>query len=168
MAFRPSDFTQVWADVICEKLACGESLRSICRNEEFPDLSTVMRWLSKNPAFQSQYARAREIQAEAHLDELIEIADDGRNDYMEKRNAEGEIIGWRENGEWVNRSRLRVDARKWAISKMAPKKYGDKTQVEHTGTVATVDLARLAENDLRQLESIITVASLPGGDTPGD
>ena len=127
-----------------------------------------MRWLAKEPAFQNQYARAREIQAEYHFEELIEIADDGTNDYVAKRDASGAIVGWRENGEWVNRSRLRVDTRKWAMSKMAPKKYGDKTQVEHSGTVATVDLARLAENDLRQLENILTIASLPGGDTPGD
>jgi hypothetical protein len=64
--------------------------------------------------FGQQHARAREAQAEHLVDEIIEIADDGTNDYMEQRDAEREIIGWRENGEYIQRSRLRVDARKWA------------------------------------------------------
>jgi len=88
---------------------------------------------SKNSEFRQQYALAREVQAEHHIDEIVEIADDGTNDYMEKRNADGALVGWTENGENVQRSRLRVDTRKWAASKLAPKKYGDKQVDEHSG-----------------------------------
>jgi hypothetical protein len=87
----------------------------------------------QNEAFGQQYARAREAQAEYLVDEIVEIADDGTNDYMAIRDSEGEIAGWRENGEYIQRSRLRVDARKWAASKLAPKKYGDKQVHEHGG-----------------------------------
>ncbi len=58
-------------------------------------------------------------------EEIVEIADDGRNDWMEVMSKDGESIGWRLNGEAVQRSRLRVDARKWLMSKLLPKKYGE-------------------------------------------
>lgn len=123
---RHSDYTDEIAETICARMAVGESIRGICRDEAMPHVSTVMRWLGQNQAFRELYSRARELQAEYLLDEMVEIADDGTNDYVAKRDAEGEIIGWRENGEFVQRSRLRVDARKWAIAKLAPRKYGDK------------------------------------------
>lgn len=61
----------------------------------------------------------------------MDIADDGSNDWMERFNKDGESIGWVVNGEAVQRSKLRVDARKWALSKLLPKKYGDKIDVNH-------------------------------------
>lgn len=132
---RPSSFTQEMADTICSRLADGQSLRSICDDDGFPAKTTVMRWLAdeQHKAFRDQYARARELQADTMFDDMIDIADDGRNDWMEKRNADGENIGWTENGEALRRSQLRIDARKWMAGKLQPKKYGDKTQMELTG-----------------------------------
>lgn len=66
-------------------------------------------------------------------DELLEIADDGTNDWMEKKNADGETIGWRENGEAMRRSQLRISTRQWIAERLLPKKYGAKVQNEHTG-----------------------------------
>lgn len=90
-----------------------------------------MRWLLSNDEdkkeFCNQYARAREIQAEYIFEDILDIADDGRNDWMSvynKRSGEYEDVP---NPEVVNRSRLRVDARKWYLGKLQPKKYGDKT-----------------------------------------
>jgi hypothetical protein len=91
-----------------------------------PNKATVFRWLASNEQFRDQYARARETQADALFDEILDIADDGSNDWMEKHNADGENIGWRENGEALRRSQLRVDARKWMAGKLQPKKYGEK------------------------------------------
>ncbi len=76
------------------------------------------------------YTHARDAQADALFDETLEIADDGRNDWMERHNEEGEAIGWRENGEAIRRSQLRIDTRKWIAAKLRPKKYGDKQQIE--------------------------------------
>lgn len=123
---RPSKFSQDLADSICEIIANGESLRSICANEEMPARSTVFKWLSERPEFADQYARAREAQADAIFDDILDIADDGSNDWMERIGEEGRSIGWRENGEALRRSVLRVDARKWMAGKLKPKKYGDK------------------------------------------
>lgn len=125
MTGRKSTFTQEVADIICERLVEGESLRSICSDEDMPNKSTVFRWLQVNEAFRDQYARAKEAQAEALIDEIFDIADDARNDWMEKVNQDGEVSVVL-NRESVQRSKLRVDARMWAASKMLPKKYGDK------------------------------------------
>ncbi len=130
-AGRPSSFSDDVADDICERIADGESLRSICAADGMPNKATVFRWLRGNEAFRDQYVRAKEAQAEALADEIVDIADDGHNDWMKRRYGEDER--WVENGEAIQRSRLRVDARKWVASKLLPKKYGDRQMLEHSG-----------------------------------
>lgn len=122
------------ADHLCGEIASGRSLRSICSDDGMPCCSTVFKWLREIPGFSQQYARAREDQADALADEIQDIADDGRNDWM-KANSD-EDAPWRENGESVSRSKLRVEARKWIASKLKPKKYGDKLDLEHSGAVS--------------------------------
>jgi hypothetical protein len=142
---RPSEFSQEIADAICERLIDGESLRSICKSDEMPSKSTVIRWLADDryERFRVQYAHAREAQAETFVDEICDIADDGSNDWMVRNNPNNP--GWVENGEAISRSKLRVDTRKWAASKMAPKKYGEKITQELTGkdggAIETKDLS---------------------------
>lgn len=136
---RPSKFTQEIADEICERLSEGESLRRICMSEHIPERRTVFSWLlnDKYKEFHHQYTRARELQAENFADEMSDIADDGSNDYMETIDGEtGAILGYKLNGEHINRSRLRIDTRKWIASKLKPKKYGDKIEVENTGSIS--------------------------------
>lgn len=130
MTGRPSSFTQETADTICERIANGESLRNICDDDAMPAQSTVFKWLNDIQAFSEQYARAREAQADALFDDILGIADDGRNDWMERRGEED--TGWQVNGENIRRSALRIDARKWMAGKLKPKKYGDKLDVTAT------------------------------------
>lgn len=126
---RPSTYTKAVALEICGRLVEGESLRSICRSEDMPPAGTVFRWLDAHESFREQYARAREMQADLFADELLDISDDGRNDWME-RNHGDEDPGWVINGEHIQRSRLRVDTRKWIASKILAKKYGDRVAVD--------------------------------------
>lgn len=128
---RPSEYTQDIADEICGQIAEGYSLRTICKAESMPCVTTVFNWIRTYPEFLKQYEKAKEEQADALAEEMLDIADDGTNDWMEKKNQEGECIGWQVNGEHVQRSRLRLDTRKWIASKLKPKKYGDK--VAHVG-----------------------------------
>jgi hypothetical protein len=128
----PSTFTQEIADRICERIADGESLRSICLDEGMPNKATVFRWLATNQIFRDQYAHARETQVETLVDEIPDIADDGSNDYMEKSDDKGKTH-YVLNGEAVQRSKLRVDARKWIAAKMLPKKYGEKIETTLQG-----------------------------------
>ncbi len=139
MTGRPSDFTQEIADTICERIADGESLRGILTTEGMPASSTVFKWLNDVPAFSEQYARAREAQADAVFDDILTIADDGRNDWMERKSADGGNIGWMENGEALRRSQLRIDARKWMAGKLKPKKYSDKLQIDQNTTLSASD-----------------------------
>lgn len=133
MLGRPTLYSEDMAATILERLADGESLRTICTAEDMPHRSTVFRWLSQHPEFRDQYAHAREEQADALFDELLEIADDGSNDWMERKNKDDQSLGWVENGEALRRSALRIEARKWMASKLLPKKYGDRTQMELSG-----------------------------------
>ena len=129
---RPSRYTQALADEICRRLANGESLRSICRDEAYPSEAAVRGWVvDDHEDFAAQYARARDIGLDVMADEILEISDDGSNDYMERQGEKSE--GWQLNGEHVQRSRLCVDTRKWMLSKLAPKRYGDRLDLKHTG-----------------------------------
>ena len=139
---RPSVYTDILAAEICERLADGESLRTICEAEEMPHKSTIFRWLAANKDFRDQYAQAREEQAANLADELFDIADDGSNDWMERRGEDGETIGWSLNGEAVQRSKLRLDTRKWYLSKILPKKYGDKLDLNHSGKLEVTEIKR--------------------------
>jgi hypothetical protein len=132
---RPTLYTQEIADYICAEIVGGRSLRDICRNDGelgVPHVATVLRWVSARKDFREQYTLAREAQVDAFYDDLTEIADDGTNDWMERETKKGNIITVA-NHEHISRSKLRVDVRMWALSKMQPKKYGQKTFGEITG-----------------------------------
>lgn len=125
-------FSDEIAVKICDALADARSLRSICCEPDMPSQSTVFRWLADDRyvSFREQYARAREAQADALFDEMLDIADDGSNDWMERKRDDGsteEVL----NHEHIQRSKLRIDARKWMAAKLRPKVYGDK--IQHTG-----------------------------------
>lgn len=129
---QQSTYTPELAAEICERLATGESLRAICSDADMPSERTVRRWASDDvEGFAPQYARARDMGLDTMADSLLDIADDGTNDWVESNDPDNP--GYRLNGENVQRSKLRVDARKWYLSKLAPKKYGDKTSMELTG-----------------------------------
>lgn len=128
---RPSGYTQEIADKICERIAEGASMRTVCTPDDMPGLATVFRWLREHSIFRDQYARATEERTEAMSEEILDIADDGSNDFMviQKGTQSYQI----ENKEVTNRSRLRVDTRKWLMSKMKPKKYGEKLDMTTNG-----------------------------------
>lgn len=133
---RPTIYTDDLAQEICARLMDGESLRKICADESMPCRLTVCRWLAdeeRHAEFCNQYMRARQIQAEIQADEMIDIADDGSNDWMAKLGGDGEVVGWALNGEHVQRSKLRIETRRWNAEKLLPKKYGNKQQIEHSG-----------------------------------
>ena len=73
--------------------------------------------------------RAREEQAEFMAEEILEIADDGRNDFMEQDDSSA---AFKINGENIQRSKLRIDTRKWLMGKLKPKKYGERLALDVT------------------------------------
>lgn len=125
---RPTVYTPEIAAEICRRMAAGESVRKIGEDPDMPDESTIRGWaLDDREGFFPQYTRAIQIRAMRWAEETVEIADDGSNDtYIDPETGEERI-----NHEIVARSRLRVDTRKWITSKVLPKIYGDKLDVNH-------------------------------------
>jgi len=117
-------FSQEIFDEICVRIAEGESLRKICKDDKMPSLVSVWKWLNTSEELVKQYTRAREEQAETFVDEILDIADDNKDDtYLDEN---GKLII---NQEVIARSRLRVDSRKWIASKLKPKRFGDYTKI---------------------------------------
>lgn len=128
---RPSTFTdELFADIL-DRIADGESLRGICRDDGMPAARTVLRWIQASPDLQRAYTLATEMRVDTIFDELLDIADDARNDWMEKVGRDGEGQGYVLNAENIRRSALRIEARKWVLARMASKKYGDRVDVNH-------------------------------------
>jgi len=152
---RPSIYSDAIATAICEDIVLGLSIREIAAKPDMPGNATIWRWIATNEEFQGLYARAKESQAERFAEELLEIADDGSNDWVVRRQGEDEIVV--ADHEHIQRSRLRVDARKWLMAKMLPKKYGDKTQVEHSGEL------KLSQIDDHTLNEQIVAAMVASG-----
>lgn len=124
---RPAKYGAETRIEICKRIANGESLTAICKDEHMPYKDQVLDWLFDEPEFSTQYARAREAQAEHYLDEIIQIADDSVLDTEINPESGNEVT----NHDVIQRAKLRVDTRKWAMSKLAPKKYGDR--ITHGG-----------------------------------
>ncbi len=141
---RQSEYTEEVGTAVCAFIANGMSLREVERQEGMPVKSTIMAWSSRHGDFAEQYAQARVACLEYHAEEMLDIADDSTNDWIERKNSNGDVIKVEENGEAINRSRLRLDTRKWLLSKLVPKKYGDRQTVEHDTTESFNDfLAKL-------------------------
>lgn len=129
---RPTIYTEELAMKILTRISLGESVKTICYDKNMPNASTVHAWvLDDKEGFSKKYARARDIQAEVMFDDILEIADDGTNDYMTV--TKGKESYNVEDREVTNRSKLRVDSRKWYLSKVLPKKFGEKMDVTSDG-----------------------------------
>jgi hypothetical protein len=141
---RPTLYSDELSLKICSQIAHGKSLVSICSAEEMPSVETVYYWLrdESKQEFLNTYTRAREDQADTLADEIIDIADDATHDTIVNKETGYECA----NTEWLARSRLRVEARKWVASKLKPKKYSDKLNLE--GNIdhnLTVEITRFSE-----------------------
>jgi replicative DNA helicase len=123
---RPSSFTQEIADTICQRLTEGESLRAICDAEEMPSQSMVFRWLAADAQFREKYARAREASLQAYEEDILQLSEDALT-YIDKEGNK------RIDQGDVQRRKLRADNLKWIMSKLAPKKYGDKLAIGGDG-----------------------------------
>jgi hypothetical protein len=128
---RPSSYTEDAGIDICARLASGEPLTKICRDEDKPDISTVYRWLAANEAFRDMYAHAREDQADTLADEIQSIADEPMLGKKTTTKANGDVETV--EGDMIEHRRLRVDARKWVAAKLRPKKYGEHIRTELSG-----------------------------------
>jgi len=129
---RPTTYTPELGQTICERISLGESLRNICKEEGMPALSTVMKWNldEDKKEFSEQYEKACNTRAELLFEELLEIADTTEEGIEET--IKGDLIETKK-GDMLGHRRLKIDTRKWYLSKVMPKKYGDKMDVTSDG-----------------------------------
>lgn len=140
----------------------GMSLSDACRQDGMPARSIVYRFIEANAEFRDKYARAATARADLIFEEMLDIADDGSNDWMARTNADGSMGDAVLNGEHVQRSRLRIDARKWMLSKMNPKKYGEKIAIGGAADmppIQTIDPSKLSTAALTELLGAFTDAT---------
>lgn len=122
-----SIYTTKLTGTICSRLSKGESLRSICRDEEMPNIDTIMNWLfdGKHKDFEKDYERARAMQAEVVFEQTSEFAEKGLLIVQAGKTGTANAR--------VNALKLLIDTRKWALGRMAPKRFGDKLDVTSGG-----------------------------------
>ena len=119
------------AQTICDYIAEGLSLPKICKKPGMPARFTIRRWLDDHPEFAVLHDKAREDAAESFANEIVDLAD-----------AKPPLDQWgRIDSAFVQRQRLRVDARKWVASKLKARVYGDRLDVAHSGSVTVTRIS---------------------------
>lgn len=135
--------TSILEEIVTSNVGLYKILKS---NDTYPSLPTFYKWLASSEDFAKQYARAKEMQAEFLAEEMLEIADDSSEDLL----GVDEHGNRMENREFINRSRLRVDTRKWIASKLLPRKYGDKLDMTSGGESINSNVTEDKFNQLLQ------------------
>ena len=152
------EYDPVVGNEILERLADGDSLAAICRDQGMPDERSVRRWARNHGDFADQYAAARRLGYEKRADELLEIADDSSADWTDTGNGNRVF-----DSVHVNHARLMIDTRKWLLSKMLPKVYGDHLTVagdpdQPIRVVQRIDWASLSDEELEAIEAFALAA----------
>ena len=146
---RPTKYTPAMAERICELVATSEMGYNRLHElyPDLPDRSNVNLWRRRYPEFRAKYAQAKCEQIEFMTEEILEIADDGKNDYMEHYDQKTGCVSWQVNGEHIQRSRVRIDTRKWLAAKLVPKVYGELIKEEQKDDMLEDSLKRKHDLD---------------------
>ena len=130
---RPSDFSDELAKSICDLISGGSNFRKVCSLDGMPSLQTIFRWRHEKPAFGEQIRIAMENRAETRNDDIDQLKDDVKEGNIEPTAAS--VI---------------LKATIWQASKESPKRFGERTEIEHSGTVRHTD-----EEDEKIIEQYI-------------
>ena len=144
------------ADEFCALIAEGKSMRQITEQPGMPSRRAVLYWLGRYPDFREKYECAVMLLAEFWAHEIIEIADDSSGDYVITEDGRPVI-----DHEAINRARLKVDSRKWLLSKILPKRFGDRVVADVT---VRRDMRELSDGELLQIVQESTPALAPPDD----
>jgi hypothetical protein len=175
---RKYDRTAV-AEHVCSQLKTGRSLESICKEEGMPQVGTFLEWVAEDPSgIGKDYAHAREIGYALLADEIIklsdkthewvmiqELDDDGKPVFESDGKPKLKQVLLPLSADVIAHKRVQIDTRKWMLSKMLPKVYGDKVTQEHTGAdggpiaIAAVDLKNLSDEELENMQRLMMKAS---------
>ena len=127
----------------------GFSLTRACKTVNITP-AAFLQWAEKDQELDKQYARAREACIEKMAEEVLEISDE---------EVPVDAYGKVDSGA-IQKQRLRVDTRKWLLSKLAPKKYGEKVQQEITGAdggpIKVSDATSMTDDQLAAIAKGVT------------
>jgi hypothetical protein len=125
-------FSQKLFGTICSRIAGGESLLNICKDKDMPSRESFYSWVASSDDLRKQYDQATTLRSDHYAEEILAIADDASDDELFVETTDGNGAGAKRvcNNEFVQRSKLRIDARKWLLAKLTPKKYGDRIGIE--------------------------------------
>lgn len=144
MAYSKQEIEDIFNE-ICKRIENGESLNKIVKEKGTPASETVYKWIDSDEEKAKKYARATEKRAESIFEEIIQISDTPIEGVVIETDDNGRTK--EKKGDMLGHRRLQIDARKWMLSKMMPKKYGDRVELEHSGEVKT-DLSKLSTDEL--------------------
>lgn len=168
-AGRPTTYTEELTAEILSRLAGGESMNAICKEDDMPSRQTVFLWLRTYPDFMNMYVIAKEEAADVYAEDIVDIADnevtqplidpETKMPVLDKR---GHVVRVKDNVS-VNHARLRIDARKWVASKLKPKKYGDRVAQEITGKDGgPIEYSSISDGELNaRIEALLNACSNP-------
>lgn len=142
---RPTIYTQELADRICEEIALGKSIRTVCLAAEMPGLSSIFKWIRENKEFSQQYAQATSERSECQHEDLLELGDEAI--------SLAQSVNEKASGAVVQAVKLKADNMKWSMSKMKPKKYGDKIDMTTNGKDLPIPLLNGIYNNNSNQES---------------
>lgn len=143
---RPTLYNNELVDRICSLISQGKSMRSVCLLEEMPEMETVWRWLRENPYFNEQYVRATQDRTETQLELLNELGDTAIELSQSTDPKQSNAV--------VQAVKLKADNLKWVMSKMKPKKYGDKLELAgDQDNPLTIELVSYATRKPIEIES---------------
>jgi len=132
---RPTILTDRLIDELCQRLSQGVSMRSVCRDDDMPCMATIWRWLRENDNFAKRYTAAKQESADAMIEDILAISDQDDEE------------------ESTNRSRLRVDTRKWIAAKLRPEKYSEKLDLTPSGGTVKITIGGKSTTDEDSQES---------------
>lgn len=147
MAYSEEQVNTIFKDVL-KQIGKGKALRNVLKDKEMPSTQTFYKWLEEDESKSKRYARATELRAENIFEDILDIADNNTADIITKDGEE------RTNNDAIQRSRLMVDARKWHLAKLHPKKYGDKIETTIQGgdkPIQTIDYSKISTEALREI-----------------
>ena len=153
---RPTDYTEELGDEICQAVSvANKGVAHLCNeNPHWPCRQTIFEWRIKHKSFGDKYTKAKQNQIETLVDDMLDIIDNTSNDTLIRQDKHGqdyEVC----NNEWINRSRLRFEGRKWLAAKLAPKIYGEKTSLEDKADGALTELAAIKDIVTRCMKPMV-------------
>lgn len=153
---RPTRYSFAMAKEICRVISTSSiGLAQHCKHHpHWPCRDTIYAWIAEHEEFSDMYARAKKLQIEILVDEILEIADNTTRNTI--------VIGKDKsitNNEWINRARLRIDTRKWLAAKLVPRLYGEKIQNEHTGLNNQTIEVNISDVKSRLIEKLAKLSS---------